>query len=131
MGNKVAHVEIRARDADAARAFYGELFDWSFPEAPEPGYTYIETGLPDAVPGGIGRAQGGGQGHVTFFVDVADVEAALAKAASLGASIVLPAGTWFISAAAYDALGDGPPAAAVAVVVVVGAQQGFLPLVLK
>jgi len=91
MGNKVAHVEIRARDADAARAFYGELFDWSFPEAPEPGYTYIETGLPDAVPGGIGRAQGGGQGHVTFFVDVADVEAALAKAASLGASIVLPA----------------------------------------
>src|SRR6185437_14117598 len=75
---------------DASRRFYGQLFAWSFPEAPEPGYTYIETGVAGAVPGGIGRAPGG-SGQVTFFVDVADVAAALAKAEQLGGRIVLPA----------------------------------------
>ena len=90
MGNPVAHAEIRAQDPDAARAFYGKLFDWTFPAAPEPGYTFIETGVAGAIPGGIGQARGG-PGHVTFFVDVDDVDAALAKAASLGGSIVLPA----------------------------------------
>jgi predicted enzyme related to lactoylglutathione lyase len=90
MGNQVAHVEIRSSDPDASRAFYGRLFDWSFPEAPEPGYTYIESGIQGAVPGGIGRAPGG-PGQVTFFVDVADVQAALAAAEHLGGRIVLPA----------------------------------------
>ena len=90
MGNAVAHVEIRSTDPDASRAFYGKLFDWSFPEAPEPGYTYIVTGVEGAVPGGIGRAPGG-SGQVTFFVDVADVQAALDKAVSLGGRVVMPA----------------------------------------
>jgi predicted enzyme related to lactoylglutathione lyase len=90
VGNQVAHVEIRSNDPDASRSFYGQLFDWSFPAAPEPGYTYIETGVSGAVPGGIGKAPGG-NGQVTFFVDVADVAAALAKAERLGGRIVLPA----------------------------------------
>jgi uncharacterized protein len=90
MGNPVVHFEVRARDADAARDFYGKLFDWSFPEAPEPGYTYVETGVEGAIPGGIGRAPSGA-GHVTFFVDVDDVAAALGRAEQLGGQIVLPA----------------------------------------
>ena len=90
MRNPVVHFEIRAADPDAARAFYGQLFSWTFPEAPEPGYTYVETGTEGAIPGGIGRA-GGGNGPVSFFVDGDEVAAALAKAASLGGTIVLPA----------------------------------------
>ena len=90
MGNPIAHAEIRSTDPDASRAFYGKLFDWTFPEAPEPGYTYIETGIAGALPGGIGRSPTG-QGQVTFFVDVADVTAALAKAESLGGKILMPA----------------------------------------
>ena len=90
MGNPVVHFEVRAADADAARDFYGKLFDWSFGEAPEPGYTFVETGVDGAIPGGIGRAQSG-SGHVTFFVDVDDVAAALARAEQLGGRIVLPA----------------------------------------
>lgn len=89
MGNPIVHYEIRAKDADAARAFYGRLFDWTFSPAPEPGYTYVETGLEGGIPGGIGQAPAG-PGQVTFFVDVADVTAALAKAESLGGTIVLP-----------------------------------------
>ena len=90
MANQVVHYEIRARDPDASRAFYGKLFGWTFPTAAEPGYTYVETGETPGIPGGIGRAQSG-NGHVTFFVGVADVAAALANAQSLGATVVLPA----------------------------------------
>jgi hypothetical protein len=46
-------------------------------------------------------------------------------------SIVLPGGTWFISAAAYDARGvDGPPAPPVAVTVE-APFQGFVPLLAR
>ena len=90
MGSPVVHYEIRAADPDAARAFYGKLFGWTFPTAVEPGYTYVETGETGGIPGGIGRAQQG-MGHVTFFVRVDDVAAALAKATTLGANVFLPA----------------------------------------
>src|SRR5471032_2786243 len=77
MGNPVVHYEIRARDPDAARAFYGKLFGWTYPPGGEPGYTYVETGVAGGIPGGIGKAQAG-NGHVTFFVGVPDVAASLA-----------------------------------------------------
>jgi len=32
MANPVVHFEIRSKDPDASRAFYGNLFGWSFPE---------------------------------------------------------------------------------------------------
>jgi predicted enzyme related to lactoylglutathione lyase len=38
------------------------------------------------IGGGIGAAPEGYDGHVTFYVEVPDVEAALAKAESLGGS---------------------------------------------
>ncbi|MDP9270612.1 MAG: VOC family protein [Chloroflexota bacterium] len=90
MANPVVHYEIRAKDPDAARDFYAKLFGWTYPPGGEPGYTYIDTGVEGGIPGGIGQAQGG-PGHVTFFVGVDDVAAALAKAESLGARIVVPA----------------------------------------
>ena len=90
MGNPVVHFEVRSADPDATRDFYGKLFDWTFAEAPEPGYQFVQTGVEGAIPGGIGRAQSG-TGHVTFFVDVDNVAAALARAEQLGGRIVLPA----------------------------------------
>ncbi len=90
MPNPVVHFEVRADDPDAARAFFGELFDWSYPDGAFPGYTYVETGAPGAIPGGIGPTQGGSP-LVTFFVGVEDVAATLAHAEQLGGSIVQPA----------------------------------------
>jgi predicted enzyme related to lactoylglutathione lyase len=89
MGNPVVHFEIRANDPDAARAFYGELFGWEYPAGGIPGYTYVETGVPGAIPGGIGPTQGGTD-MVTFFVGVEDVAATLQAAERLGATIVQP-----------------------------------------
>jgi predicted enzyme related to lactoylglutathione lyase len=86
----VVHFEIRANDPDAARSFYGELFGWQFQEGGIPGYTFVDTGVPDAIPGGIGPTQGG-EPLVTFFVGVQDVAAALAAAERLGGGVVQPA----------------------------------------
>ncbi|HEY5629805.1 MAG TPA: VOC family protein [Candidatus Limnocylindrales bacterium] len=91
MGNPIVHFEIRSADPDASRAFYGELFGWSYPPGGFPGYTYVESGVPSGtIPGGIGPTQGGAP-MVTVFAGVADVQAALDKAVALGATVVQPA----------------------------------------
>ena len=90
MGNPVVHFEIRAADPDAARDFYGKLFGWEFPDGGIPGYTYVESGVPGAIPGGIGPTQGGSD-LVTVFVGVDDVDVALRQAERLGGTVVQPA----------------------------------------
>jgi uncharacterized protein len=89
MGAPVLHFEVIARDGAAAREFYGELFGWRI-DAGNPmeyGMVAREENL-DAdgvgIGGGVGRGPEGYDGHVTFYVGVPDVEAALAKAAELG-----------------------------------------------
>lgn len=56
-----------------------------------PGYTYVDSGVPsDTITGGLGPTQGG-QGMVTVFAGVEDVQAAMDKAVALGARVVQPA----------------------------------------
>ena len=86
----VVHFELRSHDPDATRAFFGDLFGWSYGEGGIPGYTYVETGIEGAIPGGIGPVQGG-EPMAVYFVGVADVEASLRKAEELGGRIVQPA----------------------------------------
>jgi predicted enzyme related to lactoylglutathione lyase len=76
MSSPVVHFEIRSPDPDATRKFFGQLFGWTFPDGGMPGYTYVDTGVEGAVPGGISPLQGGGP-LVTFFVGVPDVAATL------------------------------------------------------
>jgi predicted enzyme related to lactoylglutathione lyase len=90
MAHPVVHFEIRSEDPDAARKFYGELFGWSFPDGGMPGYSYVETGVEGAIPGGISPVQGG-QPLVTFFVGVADVAKTLDQAVAQGGRVVQPA----------------------------------------
>ena len=87
MPNPIVHAEIRSTDPDATRAFFGQLFGWTFPEGAIPGYSYVDTGVPDALPAGISPLQGGSP-VVTFFVGVEDIDAAVAEATRLGGSVV-------------------------------------------
>ena len=87
MANPVVHFEIRSADPDATRAFYGKLFGWTFPHGGIPGYSYVETGVDGAIPGGISPVQGG-EPLVTFFVGVEDVAATLDVAVAQGGRIV-------------------------------------------
>jgi predicted enzyme related to lactoylglutathione lyase len=90
MGNPIVHFEIRSADPDAARAFYAELFGWTYPPGGFPGYTYVDSGVPSGtIPGGISPLQGG-QPMVTVFAGVANVQEALDRAVALGGTIVQP-----------------------------------------
>jgi predicted enzyme related to lactoylglutathione lyase len=90
MPHPIVHFEIRTQDPDATRSFFADLFGWAYPEGAFPGYTYVDSGVPDALPGGIGPLQGGSEA-VLFFVGVDDVEATLKRAEELGGRTVQPA----------------------------------------
>lgn len=87
MAQPVGHFEILGRDGKALQAYYGELFGWTFSSAGPMDYALVDPGRSTAgarIPGGIGSAPGDYPGHVTIYVEVPDVEAALARAESLG-----------------------------------------------
>jgi uncharacterized protein len=54
-----------------------------------PGYSYVDTGVEGAMPGGISPLQGGAP-LVTFFVGVEDVGATLDAAVAQGGRVVQP-----------------------------------------
>lgn len=90
MGNPIVHFELRSTDPDATRAFYRELFGWTYPPGGFPGYTYVDSGVPSGtIPGGISPLQGG-KAMVTVFAGVANVAEALDRAVELGGRIVQP-----------------------------------------
>jgi len=88
MGNPTMWFEVAAKDREAMKGFYGELFDWQLSDMDAMPYTTIDTGG-EGIPGGIGSAPEGDGGHVTFYVRVEDIEAALAKAEGLGATKIM------------------------------------------
>ncbi len=94
MGRPVVHFEIVGRDYDAVRAFYGELFDWR-PDASNPvGYGVLdrERHLTDdgiGIGGGISGAPPGYTNHITFYVQVPDVEETLQAAERLGGTRIM------------------------------------------
>jgi len=91
MGQPVVHFEIIGRDGKKLQDYYSELFEWRI-DADNP----MNYGMVDreqnvnsdgvGIGGGVGVGPEGYEGHVTFYVEVPDVEAALAKAESLGGS---------------------------------------------
>jgi predicted enzyme related to lactoylglutathione lyase len=89
MGQPVVHFEIVGKDGEKLQRYYSDLFGWVI-DADNPmkyGIVAREGNVnPDGVgiAGGIGPGPAGYEGHVTFYVEVPDVEAALAKAESLG-----------------------------------------------
>jgi predicted enzyme related to lactoylglutathione lyase len=89
MGQPVVHFEIMGKDAKALGSFYADLFGWDV-NADNPmhyGTVAREDNLNAegvGIGGGIGQVPEGYGGHVTFYVEVPDVEAALAQAEGLG-----------------------------------------------
>ena len=96
MGQPVVHFEVVGKDPEKLRSFYGELAGWEF-EIFNGGPT--EYGVvsrdgntnPDGagIGGGVGEGPEGYEGHVTFYIEVPDVGAALDKAEELGRAKVM------------------------------------------
>ena len=99
MGQPIVHFEIIGDNPAELRAYYAQLFGWTFQEnspvadevSQTDSYAFIDrmttedgTGIPGGVGGGSGfRSQ------AIFYVGVPDVEAALRDAESLGGTRVM------------------------------------------
>lgn len=92
MAHPVVHAEIRSQDPDATRAFFSQLFGWTYADGAYPGYTFVDTGAEGALPTAISPLQGEAD-QVLFFIGVEDVDAALEEAERLGGRIVQPTQT--------------------------------------
>jgi hypothetical protein len=91
MGQPVVHFEVIGKDAEKLQSYYSDLFGWEIDRDNPLGYGVVPRDgntNPDGIGigGGVGAAPEGYSGHVTFYVEVPDVEAALAKVESLGGS---------------------------------------------
>ena len=94
MGQPVVHFEVIGKDGESLQRYYSGLFGWEidsnnpmkYGSVPREGNVSAD-GI--GIGGGVGQGPEGYDGHVTFYVEVPDVEAALAKAEGLGGSRVM------------------------------------------
>ena len=87
-GPGVVHWEIQARDPAKQQQFFAELFSWKVDANNPMNYGMVAAAGEKTIGGGIGPMNDGPK--VTIYVGVPDINAALAKAASLGATTVQP-----------------------------------------
>ena len=95
MGQPVVHFEVIGTDGEKLQKYYAELFGWEIDANNDMKYGMVSRDSNPAADGnlGIGGGVAGGPpgyaGHVTFYVAVPDVEAALAKAEELGGTRIM------------------------------------------
>ena len=96
MSARVVHFEVPFDDADRARAFYREVFDWQIDAMPEMGYNMVSTGprseqgMP-TEPGYIGGGMLQREAPVTspvITLAVDDIDACLVEIEKRGGSAV-------------------------------------------
>jgi predicted enzyme related to lactoylglutathione lyase len=87
MGNPVIHFEVVGSDGAKLQQFYGDLFGWKINADNPMDYGIVDNGG-EGINGGIGQSPNGP--HVTWYVQVDDIEGCLAKAETLGGKTVMP-----------------------------------------
>ena len=89
MANPFVHVELATNDLDKAKSFYRSLFDWKLNDMDMGGgmsYTLIEVG--EGTGGGMMKhPMPGAPSAWLAYVNVDNIVAATAAAASLGATV--------------------------------------------
>jgi predicted enzyme related to lactoylglutathione lyase len=87
MAAKIIHVEVAGKDGPALQSFYSDVFGWELDTNNPGGYGLARQGEMTA---GIGPAQGGGDGHVTFYVHAEDPAGTLRRVEELGGRVIMP-----------------------------------------
>jgi predicted enzyme related to lactoylglutathione lyase len=99
MPNRFVHgVELHTKDPQAAKAFHKGLFNWEFEDIPE--MQYARFAMPGADGGIMQNPVCDSPAHWAPYFLVDDVAAAVKKARSLGATVVvdtteIPGHGWF------------------------------------
>jgi len=90
MPNRFNWVEIRVRDLERAKNFYGSLFDWKISGEKNTDYAYwlIDTG--EKPGGGMWRFPEGKPLGVLVYVLVDNIDKALENVVKLGGKVVVP-----------------------------------------
>jgi uncharacterized protein len=87
-GPRVVHWEVQARNLAGQQRFFGDLFGWTINANNPMRYGMVSAGGKDAIGGGIGETSDAPR--TTFYVQVPDINATLAKAQSMGAETIMP-----------------------------------------
>jgi len=87
MGAKIIHVEVTGKDGSKLQDFYSDVFGWTLDTNNPGGYGMERQGEMTA---GIGAAQDGGAGNVTFYVHTDNPQAALDKVVAKGGRVIMP-----------------------------------------
>ena len=85
----IVHLEISSVNLEASGRFYSDLFDWKVQHMPEFNYSTFQA---EGGPGGgfMPVSDTTPAGTILFYVGSDDIDADLAKAESLGATVVTP-----------------------------------------
>ena len=117
MSARVVHFEVPFDDADRARGFYRDVFEWQIQTMPELDYTIVSTGpagdqgMP-SEPGYIGGGMLARQDPVTgpvITLQVDDIDATLGAVEKHGGRTVrdkMPVGTMGFAAYFHDSEGN-------------------------
>jgi uncharacterized protein len=95
MGQPVVHFEVIGTDGEKLQKYYSQLFGWEIDSNNDMKYgmvardSNLSTDGQPGIGGGVAGGPPGYEGHVTFYVAVPDVEAALAKAEELGGKRIM------------------------------------------
>ena len=86
---QVIHFEIVGKDQQALQRYWSDLFGWKLNTDNPGGYGMSDPSQTGLVVG-VGSTPDGSAGHVTGYVTVGSIEDTLAKAQSLGGSVIMP-----------------------------------------
>jgi len=87
MANPFVHVALMSNDVAASKNFYKSLFDWTFEDQPELGYTMIRVG--EGTGGGmLNNPMPGAPPSWLAYVHVTDAAASTRRARELGAKVL-------------------------------------------
>ena len=97
MSARVVHFEVPFDDADRARTFYRDVFDWQIQSMPEMHYNIVSTGPatdqgmpsePGYIGGGMFEREDESPSNPVITIDVDDIDASLDKIKELGGNTI-------------------------------------------
>jgi predicted enzyme related to lactoylglutathione lyase len=90
MGQPVIQWQVLSHNPDKLFAFYKEVFGWEMSANNALGYREIDTGSERGIKGGMWPIPEEAPSAVSLYVEVENVEEAVERATSLGATVAIP-----------------------------------------
>jgi predicted enzyme related to lactoylglutathione lyase len=87
--NPVTHFEVVGKDGKKLQDFYTQVFSWQIDANNPMGYGMVSSQDGQGIGGGISGGPDGQGGGVTFYVEVADLDATLKKVEQAGGKTIM------------------------------------------